>query len=233
MKVKLSIGKLFADFKRGFLVRVGNNKEIAKLRKQWLDIISDRNQWRYLEASLTLLLIILLTLFALKPTVFAISRLLGQLKARRTVAVKMQNKINRLVTAQDVFFNFQNKISLLNSYYPQQPQILEGSSQLIGLALKNNLEVETFSTGQWQLPTKTAVPGKIGFNLAANGCFFDVENFLKDLFIIRRAVTIERYSLMVAKTGERHKFLKCGKETLKLSLEGYLGFSPLGQGRRR
>ena len=224
IKLKAPSAQLLIGFKQKLLAKLGYKKKVASLREEWLAIVGDKNQWRYFEASLTLLLIILLALFALKPTVFAISRLLGQLRARRIVAAKMQAKINQLVTAQGTFFRFQKQRGLLDSYYPEQPSILQGSSQLIGLALKNDLRVKTFSVNQWQLPAKTAVPGKAAFHLIAEGCFTNIESFLSDLFLVRRAVAVERYNLIPVKAEGKEKSLKCGKATLGLQLEGQLGF---------
>ncbi len=203
-------------WEQNFWAWVKNNPELRFL-------VEGEKGWHILEAFLTLFLLLFLLIFALRPTVLAISQLMGEIKARQHLSRRMEHKINDLTQAQSVYFDFENNIALLDAYYPEGLHFKQGALQLLGEALENNLEIEGISLKGWQLPKKTTIDGKLGFHLSVKGQYEDIKNFLKGLYQVRRAIWVETYTLAPAKTrlGEANKSL------LELNIDGYfLFFSP-------
>ena len=82
---------------------------ILRLRKNLKKLILSNDIWPYLEATLTVFLVLFFVVFAIKPTVLAITSLLGEIKSRQILNEKMSVKINSLVSAQNSYFSAEEK----------------------------------------------------------------------------------------------------------------------------
>ncbi len=192
----------------------------------WRFIFTESRQWHYLEALLTLTLLLILLLAALRPTVLAISQVIGEIKARRQIASQMQANINRLVAAQQDYFQLSQQLYLLDEYYPRQPAITVGLAQLVGLALDKGLRVKNVSFDQFQAPNISRQPGQLGFSLTVGGNFAAISNFLAEIKTLRRALLVKEVDLRLTKKEEMSPAEMANPE-LECNLRGSLAFYSL------
>jgi len=169
---------------------------------------------------MTLSAIGLLAFFAIKPTAFAISSLLGQIKGREKVSVEMTNKVKNLVTAQNNYFKAEKKITLLDEFYPEKEDLAQGSAQILGLALSRSLMVTNLSFQPINFLDKDKNYDRVKFSLTAKGSFPDVILFLSSLDRVYRAVKITSYSLKPEKTEKK----KINPRIIVINLQGEFGF---------
>jgi hypothetical protein len=175
---------------------------ILRFKKSLKSLILSNDIWPYLEATLTVLLVLFFVVFAIKPTVLAITSLLGEIKSRQILNEKMTVKINSLVSAQNSYFSAEEKLSLLDEYYPEKFEVAQGASQLFGVALDNKILVESFSANDLTFPDLTSEKGLIDFNFSGSGGYEDVMSFINDLYSSRRAIFIDSYSLSPIKAED-------------------------------
>lgn len=209
------------------LIRFGLNKTKLAFRKKsnvftgWvLEMFTSNQLWPYLEVVMTLATIGLLAFFAIKPTAFAISSLLGQIKSRETISLKMTSKIKNLVAAQNNYFKAEQKAVLLDEFYPEREDIAKGSAQILGLALSRSLTATTISFQPISFVGKDKDYDKIKFSFSAKGSFPDVVRFLSSLDQVYRAVKITSYSLRPETTDQD----KINPRVIVVSLQGEFGF---------
>lgn len=175
---------------------------ILRFKKSIRSLILNNEIWPYLEAALTVFLVLFFIIFAIRPTVLAITSLLGEIESRQILNEKMTVKINSLVSAQNSYFSAEEKLSLLDEYYPEKFEVAQGASQLFGVALDNSILIENFSANNLTFPDVTLEKGLIDFNFSGSGSYEDVMNFINDLYSSRRAIFIDSYSLSPVKAED-------------------------------
>lgn len=178
--------------------------------------------WHNAEILATLLTICLLLIFAIRPTVVAISKLLAEIKNKEIILERMRSKVNKVVVAQEKFSQLQPKSYLIDQFYPLTPQLSWGTSQLIGLAFDNNLEFVSISLDKLDLldpsQSKQRDFSGIPFSISLKGEYQQIKNFISSLNTLARWVDIGRYSVSAPKKEEE------GEKKLTLMISGYLRF---------
>jgi len=161
--------------------------------------------WRSLEAVMTLLTAILLLVFAINPTVKAISDLLAEIRNKKELSQRMKVKIDKVIGAQMNYANVQENIFLLDQYYPEAPRLAEGAAQLIGIAKQHNLNLKQVGFSgfdfakmmeikQAKEAEKNASSG-IGFFLEAEGDYREIKSFLSAVYQARRGMIVSGYQI--------------------------------------
>jgi len=189
------------------------------IRKEINEFFQNDKLWPYTEAILTIVLILFFAIFAIRPTVFAITSLLGEIKSRQEISRQMGEKIETLIEAQNSYFLVEQKRNLLDDFYPEKVNITNGAVQILGLALLNNVEISSLNFSKITFPDKTEEPGLIDFAFAGTGSYRDMNQFLASLFSSRRMVQIGSYSLKPEEEQE-----EINPEKINISIQGKLGF---------
>ena len=70
--------------------------------------------WQQLQTTLTLLTLAFLLIFAIRPTVVAISRLVSQIKQKERINQQMTAKINQIIAAQEAYARYQSRSQALD-----------------------------------------------------------------------------------------------------------------------
>jgi hypothetical protein len=102
----------------------------------------DRKFRETIELSATFILISFFLFFAIKPTIFTISALVGEIKSKELLSRGMKNKIGQVISAQDLFSQVQERYSLIESALPALPRFSQATDQISGLLGQNQLEVD-------------------------------------------------------------------------------------------
>jgi len=101
----------------------------------------------YLEIFLTLITVSLFGIFAIRPTLITIGRLLQEIKAKESTLTVMNDKVSDLLVAKDLYNREEDKINLIDEAVPKSPKPDNLALQIEELTKKdgvliNNLTIE-------------------------------------------------------------------------------------------
>lgn len=118
----------YLRYRNYFLNTLGRYRERADVRA-------------YLEILLSLLTISVFGIFALRPTLITIAGLIREIETKRETVVKMDDKIQKLSQAQNLFDRERTRIALLDTSIPDRPKPEVFARQIEGLSSKNNVGI--------------------------------------------------------------------------------------------
>lgn len=138
---------------------------------------------RVFEIAITFILISFFLYFAVRPTVFTISSLVGDIKSKEILSAKMTTKIDQVITAQENFSAIQEKYYLVEEAMPSTPNYVGAKEKVDTISSQNDIlqnkilfvqsDKNYFST---QISTSSSFTGSL--------------NFLTSLLQIRRLIDI-------------------------------------------
>jgi hypothetical protein len=177
----------------------------------------------YLELFLSLATIVIFGLFAIRPTLINIGKLLTEIKAKEDVVNTMNQKIENLKTAQEIYNQdkYQVDVAKLAILDEPSPQTLirqiEAASQnnsvsLTGLSISG---VDLLGVTNTQVTSETAQSladeNILTFSVTATGDFNPLISFLKELENLRRPIKLNEVILGKVNSAQ-------GESVLQLSL---------------
>lgn len=165
----------------------------------------------YLEIILSLVTVIILGVFAIKPTLTTIAELNAEVQQKEQTDATLDQKISSLSTAQQNLNNNQSTLVLLDTAVPTSPMLQDYIKQLEALAIQNgvtiqNLQVDqvalvgtpiAISPAQEQTPeeaTASAIPAgasEIFLIISISGAYPNLAGFLENIEDHRRPITID------------------------------------------
>ena len=83
-----------------------------------------------MEISATFILITFFVVFAIRPTVLTISSLVGEIKSKQLLKTKLNQKINDVIVAQDLFSQVEGRYNVVNSSLPDHPSFYDSYNQI-------------------------------------------------------------------------------------------------------
>jgi len=81
-----------------------------------------------IEIGATFILITFFLVFALRPTILTISSLKGDIESKKLLKEELRVKINKVIAAQELFSQVQERYQIVNSSLPDKPNFYEASS---------------------------------------------------------------------------------------------------------
>jgi len=158
----------------------------------------DRHFYRLIEITITIGVVILFLVFAVRPSVLTISNLIGEIKVKEKVSFQMRKKINDVVTAQDVYAQIQEKYQLVDSALPVSPHFGQLTEQIVaaGNLTQSPVEAINFNVGNRQTSAETTFEElqSIKFTFWQATTFSDVKSFLAKILLNRRLFQINSLS---------------------------------------
>ncbi len=94
------------------------------------------------EIATTLVFISFFIVVAIKPTMSAISALLGEIKSKEILSKSMKTKITQVMKAQDQFSQIQERYLVVNSALPDSPEYVQASTQILGAAQESQVLID-------------------------------------------------------------------------------------------
>lgn len=143
---------------------------------------------------LTLITICFFALFAIKPTVITISKLVKELQDGQQVNQVLERKITSLNQAQKNLVLMKNYLPLVDLTLPQKMDFNRFILELNYLILNHNLVLANFSCNNFNLTIPKEEQSILTFKIAVAGKFTDINQFLKDLTNLDRLVKISTLS---------------------------------------
>ncbi len=154
---------------------------------------------------LTLLLLIILVAFALRPTLLTIAGLYGNLGKQRGIALQLDQHIQAQAAAAQIYNQVQPQLSFLDAAIPSPPSIETWTSQLDLDATNSGVEVANITVAKIAIPKD--ISGSIlksDFFLLAKGDFSNLKSFLKLIESSRRLLIIDGVTLNKSATIDSH-----------------------------
>ncbi|KKS33237.1 MAG: hypothetical protein UU93_C0001G0068 [Candidatus Amesbacteria bacterium GW2011_GWA2_42_12] len=180
--------------------------------RRYLESVAERPIARAgLFLTLSLMLIIGMLVFALRPTLVTISGLLGQIKAQQEISLKLDEKIMEINKAQTALNQVEPKLFLLDQALPNNPALqifmntVETQASGSGIKMTNTVFSAVTSSAQ-----------NIDFTLTTDGDYKSLRNFVQILESLRRIVHLN--SVQMASSEK--------KSDLTLTIRGIIGSLP-------
>jgi len=155
---------------------------------------------------LTLFVVTVFSVFAIKPTVTTVIALNKQINEKRQTLSGLDEKIRSLEAAQALWEKNGDDIALLNQAVPREPRLGEQIRQIEGVVQKNNVSLGNMEVEDVRILGKSAEGGEklISFNLNVSGQFGNLLLFLRDIENTRRpfVVTAALVSQEVGESGD-------------------------------
>ncbi len=209
---KQTIAKLFNNYQKGL------TKAIEKYQEQ-------EEAWRYTEVALTLFTVAFFVLFAIRPAVVTISSLVGEIKEKETISLKMRGKINAIIAAQEEYALVQEKADLIDSFLPVSFNISQGLTQVIGSANQSQVSLGGISLAGVSLIGEEEVKkekekkeenenlSELNFSFSSKGDYFNLKQVVKMIVETRRWIDLTQYQITKSQKEE---------EPLSLTINGRL-----------
>jgi len=154
----------------------------------------------------TLIVIIVLAFFAIRPTLLTMSQLLKDIDDRKKTSEDLSKKIATISTLSAEYPAVKNEVALLETIIPNTPDFDGFMRRLEKIAANNTLIIESIQATQ--LPKETTIndgintgentaPQMTSFVISINfkGEYAKVRNTLNDLVMMDRYVTLDSLTL--------------------------------------
>lgn len=160
----------------------------------------------FVELILTVSAITVFGVFALKPTVIAISGLLKEIDAKEQTLADMNTKIANIKTAQNIAQQNSANLALLETALPSAPEPHVLASQIEGALSTSGVAIQGLSIPEVQLvgTSKQAVKGTpvLELSLSIDGQFASIKSFLNLLENLRRPISIQTLNISQQNSSE-------------------------------
>ena len=157
----------------------------------------------YLEIFLTLAAISLFGIFAIRPTAKTIGSLLKEIDAKEETLKIMDEKIDNLNAAKDLYTREEEKIKLLDEAIPRQPKPETIALQIEQLSNEKGVSLEQMSIeGVKILGEEENEDQTIALTLGVSGSYLNLINFAEGLENLRRPVKYDALTLVAGETRE-------------------------------
>ena len=170
-----------------------NNSNISRLNPLFVYLRKQReNQrfMRYMEISGTFILIAFFAFFALKPTFFTISSLLGEIKSKNNLTQQLRKKIDDVIVAQDLFSQVQEKYYLVDASLPDSPGLYRTNSQINQAANNSGLKLS-------KLEYNLNENDYYSVNISSGASFSQALGLLSEILNNRRLIELQNLSFAV------------------------------------
>lgn len=192
------------------------------LRKQ----AENKKAAKYFEVAGTFIFITLFLFLAIKPTAFAISSLVGEIKSKELANKKMKARINSIIQAQDSFAQAQEKYSILESGFPSNPNFYQAAVNFSTLAKASSLKTNQLEFDLLEEENKDKKDSQIKtfqINYSSTGQYQSAISFIKELLNNRRLVNISSIRFSQPKDSN----IVSGASIINISLDADIPYSPI------
>lgn len=158
----------------------------------------------YLEIFLTLTAISLFGIFAIRPTVKTIGLLLKEIKAKESTLKTMNEKINNLKIAKDLYTREEDKIKLIDEAVPKQPKPDNLALQVEELAKKDSVFINNLTIENTQIlgSSNAEDDQSLTLTLGISGSYSNLTQFANDIEDLRRPIKFDGITISSASVKE-------------------------------
>lgn len=175
---------------------------VSELYKKRADLRS------FLEIVLSIVAVIIFSIFAIKPTALTIINLLQQIKVEKQTIVDLNKKINSLQLANSLLVQNEGRLENINIAVPSAPAPDVFAKQIQGLSMKDGVTLSGISIDDIVLlgtPKSVKASGdlkplpekanEMAFSINVRGNYPNIDMFIKDLENLRVVVSIDSLTI--------------------------------------
>ncbi|MDP1743473.1 MAG: type 4a pilus biogenesis protein PilO [Candidatus Amesbacteria bacterium] len=174
--------------------------------RKYLQIIQKRPMWRAtLFVTLSLLLLIVLLVFALRPTLVTIAGLTGDIQSKRDIESQLNTKIANLQSMVQSYQKIQPQLYLIDSALPLQSKFGSLSDYLVKSASQTGVMVDSIVLGNINLSSQSPPnQGLTDFEFSINikGSYTQVHDMLYKIENSRRLMSISSVQITRSNSGQ-------------------------------
>jgi len=168
---------------------------ISSRTKPLLDFVrkqaENRRFSQTLEIVFSIFFVIFFLVFAIRPTAFTISALIGEIKSKEILSKQMQKKINQVIEAQNSYAEFQAIYPTVNSSLPDDYRFSQAANQ-IRSAFQPSGDINTLD---FSLPEpKTTPENQYRVDIKRQSDFNSAVTFITRILAGRRLMAISSIS---------------------------------------
>lgn len=175
----------------------------------------------YIELMLSISVIVIFGIFAIRPTLVTITELQKEITERETVLKALTQKVKDLDTAQQLVNQNRRTLSLVDTAVPDGPLPVLYSRQIEGLSRRDGVELfglgaeRVVITGANTQPQPTAAPTEdlaadryptqsdsLNFSMNLRGNYINLKTFVSDVERLRRPILIDTLRLTIDEGSE-------------------------------
>lgn len=189
-------------------------------QKYW----QSKKQKTYTSLGLSLILILIFGIFALRPVLLTVIELREKLSQGQKANARLDEKIQSLSLAQVNYEKVKTELPLIDAALPKDPKILDFLNKVDFLAKKNELLIDKVQAQGISLQSQTKAanetaqdnqdtarnPREITLSFNAKGYYPNLRSFLNELQALERAVNLDEIGIEKPKD----------EDNLNLSLKG-------------
>ncbi len=174
--------------------------------RKYLQIIQKRPMWRAtLFVTLSLLLLIVLLVFALRPTLVTIAGLTGEIQSKRDIEFQLKTKIANLQSMVQTYQKIQPQLYLIDDALPIQSKFGDLSGYLVKSATQAGVVVDSIALGNINLANQTP-PNQglsdIEFTINFKGSYTQIHDMLYKIENSRRLMSISSVQIARGNSGQ-------------------------------
>jgi Tfp pilus assembly protein PilO len=158
---------------------------------------------KYVEIGTTFSLVAVFLFSAIAPTASAISKLIGEIKAKELTVKEMKTKIDNLVQAQENYAAFQEKYQVLESSYPSSQEFYKSASNFSAITRESSSVIRSinFNLSEHETTFDPQNPSYV-VNMLIDGNYLSILETIKKITESRRLVDINSVQI---KTPENNQ----------------------------
>ncbi|MDD3532312.1 MAG: type 4a pilus biogenesis protein PilO [Candidatus Shapirobacteria bacterium] len=156
-------------------------------------------------------LVAFFVIFAIKPTIATIAELLAEIKAREELNQQLDNKVNQIFAAQNIYSQIYDRLYLLDQTLPVDSQFARFSQTVESGRLEVGLDLSTLNYSSIVLTEKKTAKTPIKenqefkFSTGLKGYYPNLGTFLENLFNQRRIIYVDSLKISQGKTNQDQK----------------------------
>jgi type IV pilus assembly protein PilO len=197
------------------IIKASGKEEYSKYLAFMPDLKQERTK-KFTTIVLTLVASIILSLFAINPTISTIAGLQKQIDDNKSVSYKLQQKITDLSTLQQKYNNIQNDLTAITDAIPTSAQVPLLVAQIQTVAKNSNVKLDQFQTFSIDFSKENSTSknySSFEFGLSVEGSYQQLTDFMDNLVNFQRIITIADISISKLNTADSNG-------ALQLSLKG-------------
>ncbi len=185
-------------------------------KNKYLQVLSDFKNERTRKVTsitLTLLALIIFSLFAINPTISTIAKLQKELSDSEFAHQQLQRKITNLSSLQNQYSKLQNDLPTILNALPQSPNAPLLIAQIQSVGQTSKININSLQNFQVELFNQNAASKKYSsysFSFSGAGSYEDISTFISNLVSMQRIIDFD--VLSINKTENQN--------SLKLNIQG-------------
>jgi len=168
------------------------------------------------ELFLSIGAVLFFAIFAIRPTLLTMSDLIKEIEDKRKLDQQLTQKIAALSSAQSIYLNLQDRLTVLDEAIPSAPKFIEALKIIEKIASEQQVVISGITVNEVPVEQPVVVGDKsverrgLPVSLTVSGDFGSIKRFIEALQRVRRALIVD--TVIFTKSDER------GRATLKVTI---------------